>query len=266
MKLAFISDVHFGSTDQAAWRLAMRLIRKMNIDTMFLGGDLVDFHPVSSYPKDPATMMGLQSELDTAFEELSNLRQMFPSARFFFKAGNHEDRLQRYLFSRAAELSGLRNLTLPSLLRLDELGCEFIAQDQPYKIGELFLVHGHEVRCGSVYPARGLYQKLNVNLLAGHFHRFGQYMDRSLDGKTRGAWINGTLQRLDPGYTFLNNWSQGFTTVDFTKTGRFKVEQYAFFREKGRVCYVLNGKLMYEKCRPGEDPEPVRQFNLEQVG
>lgn len=260
MRLAFLSDVHFGSTDAAAWRLTLRLLRRMSIDTIFLGGDLIDFHSVSSYSKDPVTMMSLQGELDIAFEELSKLRQMFPSAKMFFKAGNHEDRLQRYLFSRAAELSGLRNLTLTSLVKLDELDCQFIAQDKPHKIGELYLIHGHEQKCGSVYPARNMYQKLNVNLLMGHFHRFGQYMDRSLDGKTRGAWVNGTLQRLDPGYTFINNWSQGFTIAEFTKSGRFNVEQYAFFREKGRVCYVLNGRLVSEKCRADEDPKPVEEY------
>jgi hypothetical protein len=232
----------------------------MNIDTVFLGGDLVDFHPVSSYSKDPATTLCLQQELDTAFDELSKLRQLFPRACFYFKEGNHENRLQRYLFSKAAELSGLRNLTLPSLLRLDELDCEFISSEEPFKVGELFLIHGHEQRVGSVFPARNLYMKLNVNILCGHFHRFGQYMDRSLDGKTRGVWVNGTLQRLDPGYTFLNNWTQGFTIVEFTRSGRFNVEQFAFFREKGQIRYVLNGRLISEKCGTDEAPKPIRQY------
>jgi hypothetical protein len=245
--VAFLSDIHFGSTDPAAWRLTLRLLKKIQPHVVFIGGDIIDMAPVSKYLKEPRVALGLQEELDIAFAELSGLRQLLPSAIFYYKAGNHEERLQKYLFSKAAELSPLRAMRLENLLRLDELDMSFIEGQEAFRIGELHFIHGHEVKCGSVYPARNVFLKLGVNVILGHWHKAGQYMDKTLDGKCRGAWVNSCLETFDPGYTFLNSWTHGFHVIEFTRSGRFKVEPFTFFQDKSRECFVYNGKLMSER-------------------
>jgi hypothetical protein len=258
----FLSDVHFPDHDPAAWRLCRRLFRMIRPDIFFWGGDIFDFKAPAKYEKAPEDELTLQQEIDIGFANMLEVRREFGNSIWYFKEGNHERRLRKYLFSKAAALSPLRCLGLPNLLRLDELDCAFIDNDEKFKIGELHHLHGNEEKVGSVYPARNLYLRLGVNLICGHFHRAGHYHDRSMDDKDHGVWVNSTLQRCDPTYAFHTQWTHGFHVIEYTRRGRFHVEPITFFREKGRVCYVYNGRQMSERYQEGEGPAPVRKHRL----
>jgi UDP-2,3-diacylglucosamine pyrophosphatase LpxH len=256
---AFLSDIHFPVHEQATWNLTLRLLKKINPDVIFLGGDIFDMLPIGSYLKSPEKAIRLQEDLDIGIAELRRLRQSFPSAKIYFKCGNHETRLTRFLFSRAAELAGLRKLHLRSLLDLDELDIEFIDNDEQFKIGELWHMHGNEIPVGSVYPARNLYLKVGVNVIFGHFHRESKYLDRAMDKKSRGAWGNSCMQTFDPEYLFHNQWTHGFHIVEYNRYGRFRVEPFTFFQEHAKECFVYQGKLMLE---PMSEPKKVREHKL----
>jgi UDP-2,3-diacylglucosamine pyrophosphatase LpxH len=260
--VAFLSDIHYPDEDPAAWRLTLRLLRKIQPTIFFWGGDIFDFESPSSYVKDPVKLLTLQEDLDIGFSRMLEVRRVLPNAVWYFKEGNHEQRLKKFLFTKAAELSPLRCLQLQNLLRLDELECAFIDNDEKFKIGELFFMHGNEERVGSVYPARNLYFRLGVNLICGHFHRKSDYGNYSLDRKDHGVWVNSCLQRRDPKYAFHTQWTHGFHVIEFSKNGRFHVEPFTYFRDKGRVCYVWNGKLLSEKYLEGEAPARVREHRL----
>lgn len=258
----FVSDVHFPDHDPAAWRLALRLWKIINPTLFWWGGDIFDFTSPSSYLKDPAHLLDLQSDLDIGFAKMLEVRNMFPNSVWYAKEGNHEQRLKKFLFSRAAELSPLRCLRLENLLRLNELDCQFVANEEHFKIGEMYFLHGNEERVGSVFPARNMYQRLGTNAILGHFHRQGHYQHRTMGGKVHGVWVNSCLQNLEVPYAWHTQWSQGFTIITFTKSGKFNVEPITFFREKGRVCYVHQGKLMVERYKASEQPEPIREHRL----
>lgn len=257
---AFISDVHFPVHEPATWNLTTRLLKIIRPDIIFLGGDIIDCHSVSKYPKKPESMFTLQEEIDTTFEALSGLRKSFPGATIYFKEGNHEQRLTKYLHSRAAELSPLRGLMLQNLLKLDDLGIQWIPNEEKFKIGELFHMHGNEVPVGSVYPARNLYLKLGVNVIFGHYHRKSEYLDRAMDGKAHGAWGNSCMETFQPEYTFHNQWTHGFHLVEYSRYGRFRVEPFTFFQQGRMECFIYKGKTMTEKLQTSI--APVREHRL----
>ncbi len=257
---AFLSDVHFPVHEPATWNLTLRLLKKIQPSIIFLGGDILDGHAASKYPKDPAYPHTLQDEIDVTFRELSRLRQMFPGATIYFKEGNHELRIPKYTHSNAAAFSHLKGILLPNLLKLDDLDIQWIPNQEKFKIGELWHMHGNEVPVGSVYPARNLYLKLGVNVIFGHYHRSSQYLDRALDGKTHGAWGNSCMETFQPEYTFHNIWTHGFIVVEYSRYGRFRVEPMNFFQQGKMECFVYEGKTMVEKI--GASIAPVREHKL----
>lgn len=240
----FCSDVHFPYQDKQAWELFLSLAEEIKPDVVHLGGDIQDFYQVTSFVTDPSMRMGFQDEFDCTFKELSRLRKITPNAQWEYKEGNHELRLQKYLFTKAAELSGLRNLALPELLRLKELECKFIPNHQKHKRGHLHHLHGNEERVGGTYPARTMYLRLQANVIFGHHHRIDRFVHRNLGGESRGAWANGCLCLLTPDYMFHPQWNQGFSIIEYSHSGLFNVQQVEFFRHKGDLIAIFNGRLV----------------------
>jgi hypothetical protein len=244
---AFLSDIHFPAHEVATWNLTLRLLKKINPHVIWLGGDIFDMLPVASYAKDPQKALRLQEDLDIGSVQLRRLRRAFPRSTIYFKEGNHETRLTRFLLSRAAELTGLRKLQLKHLLDLDDLDIQWIGNEEQFRIGELWHMHGNEIPVGSVYPARNLYLKIGVNVIFGHYHRESKYLDRAMDKKSHGAWGNSCMQTFDPEYLFHNQWTHGFHVIEYNRFGRFRVEPFTFFQLGQRECFVYQGKLMAEK-------------------
>src|SRR2546425_4815917 len=145
----YFSDIHFPYEDKIAWALAKQVLTALKPDVLFLGGDIVDFYPVSSFDKDPARKQDLQKELDQTSAELTELHTAAPNAEVFYQEGNHENRLQRYLWKRAEELAPLRSLALPELLSFKKLDITWIPQGQVKRIGHLNHIHGTEIAGGS---------------------------------------------------------------------------------------------------------------------
>ncbi len=257
---AFLSDVHFPVHEQATWNLSLRLCKKINPDIIFLGGDIMDNHVVSKYGHDPAYPFTIQDEIDVTICELTRLRRMFPRATIYYKEGNHEQRITKYTHSNAASLSSIKGIRLPALLKLDDLNIQWIPNEEKFKIGELWHMHGNEVSVGSVYPARNMYIKLGVNVIFGHYHRQSEYRDRALDGKTHGAWGNSCMQTFDPEYTFHNQWTHGLHVIEYSNSGHFRVEPMTFFQRGKMECFIYDGKTMMEKLH--SSIAPVREHKL----
>jgi hypothetical protein len=130
-------------------------------------------------------------------------------------------------------LYGLPSLTVPKLLELDQLGIEYLSNierlthgEQPFKLGKLFVLHGHEIKMSleGVNLARTMYLKSHNNVVFGHHHQSQQFTFKKLDGKHEGSWMVGCLCQLSEPYQPMNNWIHGFATVRFNpSTGYFKV-------------------------------------------
>src|SRR4051794_20389338 len=93
-------DLHCPFEDRRATELAFHAMNAVEPDIVVVIGDWVDCFAVSHWSKDPRRAFGLEEELNLAGEYLDRIPA---SARRIYIAGNHEDRLQRYLQDKAPE-------------------------------------------------------------------------------------------------------------------------------------------------------------------
>lgn len=99
-----------------------------------------------------------------------------------------------------------------------------------------------EVRAGGSHPAFTLFNKLKSNLIFGHFHRAGSHTFRDFAGKTYGAWAAGCLCDLRPTYAAYNQWTHGFALIEYSKSGRFSVEQVPILKTGRTAECMWRGK------------------------
>lgn len=234
-----VNDQHFPFQDPVAISLSTEFIRSSKPDAIDVLGDLLDFYGLSRFDKDPGRTGSLQEEIDEAGEYLAELRRAAPRAEIRYSLGNHENRLQKYIWQNSAELASLKTLSLPSLLSLDKLKIQCHDDLHPYHVGPLLFVHGTMARKHSGASAKAHYDRFGCPVIHGHCHRLGAYYHRVWDTQ-HGAWENGCLCSIDPHYALKPDWQQGFSVIYFDGD-RFVVEQVAIINGS----YVWHGDEYY---------------------
>jgi len=207
--IAALGDLHVPHHSQEAWDVSLKVVEDLQPDIIALMGDMIDFYQVSRYLKDPSRQFQLQDDIDLTYEAIAQVREAAPRARIHYIEGNHEDRLKRYLLTRAPELYCLRAITVPELLRLSDFN---ITYDTSVDVDGVNLTHGHIVRKYSGYTAKAMAEEYGT-VVFGHTHRLGIYHKRDGRGEVT-AVENGCLCQLNPEYiTGVANWQQGFTVI-----------------------------------------------------
>jgi hypothetical protein len=196
-------------------------------------GDLIDFYAISRFSRDPARVLKLQEELDEGVLVLENIRKHAPKAKMTFLRGNHEDRLKKYLWANAQELSGLRALRLEELLQFDRLKISYNDKNQ-IKYRGIIIKHGSIVRKFAGYTAKGEFEKNGMSGVSGHSHRLAQY--RHTNELDNFIWTEaGCLCKLDADYLegCVANWQQGFAIGYFKENSkRFLIETVPIVSQK----------------------------------
>lgn len=222
-KAVVVNDMHAPFHDSQAINASLKACRIVKPDEIIIAGDLVDFYLLSKFDKNPARKHTLQDELDEGMKILERYRRACPKAKITYLEGNHEARLQKYVW-RHPELYNIRNLKMNSLMELDRLGIKYVPNNKYYKIKNgLVVTHGDMVRKHSGYTAKGFLENLGVSVLFGHTHRGGTHHKTDLSG-SRTAYENFCLCDLNPEYVNNPNWQQGFSVVTVTDKDFF-VEQ-----------------------------------------
>ena len=210
-KTAVFSDIHLGIHDKAALIAAIQYAKQDRVENIILNGDILDAAQISGYPKHPDAPKFL-NELEFTKQFLEGLRSEFKDQNIYFKIGNHEDRLERYLMQNADALAGL--IDFRKLLKLDDLGIRFVESTQFMKVENTYIVHGHEMKVsGGVNPARALILKAAANVVMGHVHRTSFASIKSLDGKFYKAYTMGCLCKLRQAYMPHSNSNHGFAII-----------------------------------------------------
>ena len=239
----FLTDCHFPGEDPQVWALELAVAKYFQPDLVWLNGDIIDFGSISRFRTSPRSKLDIAGHLDHARTRLQGLRKQVPDAEMVFLEGNHDLRLQTYLWDKAPELSELPNLELPSLLELKTLGCSFFRNGTKCRVGELYHLHGNEVATGYTYPARNMLAKINCNVIFGHVHRFSVAHQRDLRGSTRVAWSIGCTQRLTVDYDFhTGSWTNGFALVEYIPSGLFHITPVEVFRDGKALQCIVYGK------------------------
>lgn len=242
-KIGIISDVHWPFHDlkrdsagnfYGAYITAIEWLREQNIGTLLLNGDMLDCFNLSNHEK-LESKRSWKWELDVSRVMVKHLREFFgDKVRIVYREGNHEERLKRYLASKAKELEG--SIWLDELLQLRAHGIEWVQNRDKIVAGKLYIDHGHEwFGGGGVNPARNYRMKAVDNVLVGHVHKTSTDLFRKpLDGSFIAGWSVGCLCDLNPRYAPRNNWNHGVALVELEGDGTFTVHNKVILQGKVR--------------------------------
>jgi len=242
-KIAFPTDEHHPYQDNKAIEVALQIVADFNPDEIVVGSDGMDFYSVSKFSKDPDRLKGrkMQDEIDSWRAAQRKWLDAAPIAKRHYITGNHEDRLEKYLWDHP-ELHGLDALKLPNLLGFGDLGLTEI-EDEIVFGNKLVIKHGSIVRKQSAYTARGELEgeMYSISTLTGHTHRGGTHMATSRSGVVQ-AVEGFCLCDMNPKYIKGRpNWQQGIVLATVSDIG-VHFEPVPFFRKRNRVHAIWRGK------------------------
>lgn len=244
--------------DERAMAAALQLVKHLKPEVVINLGDFLDLATFGTFEQEPAFALTTQAAIDRGHRFLAEQRAAAPTADIRLIEGNHDRRLQKSIIKNAQAAFGLRRanipeswpvLSVPHLLRLDELGVEYV---EGYPAGITWInenvacIHGHKVRsAGST--AAAVVDDERVSTIFGHVHRIEMQHKtrRTKDGPRHSfAATPGCLCRLDGAVPStksstdskgrpvgsVENWQQGVGVVTFEPgDGRFALELVAIY-------------------------------------
>lgn len=236
--------------DEKATQIALAVIRDVQPARIVCVGDNLDLPEMGKYLTTPAYQRTTQAAIDRATTFCAEMRAAAPDAKIVWLAGNHEERMPKYLLMNAAAAYGLRKgntpdswpvLSIPYLCRMDEFGVEYRpgypASD--FWINEkLRVIHGDRVK-SSGSTAHVYLNNEKTSVIYGHIHRIETAFKTREDyegPKTIMAASPGCLARIDGAIpstkggvdldgrplTRHENWQQGLGVVTYEEDGNHR--------------------------------------------
>lgn len=222
MLVAAVPDIHVPFHDDYVCRMVGDFLREIHPDALVFLGDYLDFYGLSNFKKDPDRIGRLQEEIDEGWDLLDDMTYKLTRDRHY-TMGNHCDRLRRYLWENAPELSNLDALTFDNLLRLKDNHFEVYDYGETVSFGDVNFAHGHRVSKHSGRTAQFHIEEYGTSVVVGHSHRQGVYKLRNL-GQDITAIEAGHLTNSDPEYKKqpVPNWQKGLCLIWIDdETGEF---------------------------------------------
>lgn len=239
--------------DEAAIDIAMQIMEFERPDLAIWLGDFLDLAPMGRFRIEPEMALTVQPAIDYAYGLLARTVALTRGGDVRLIEGNHDKRLTTYVIDNAMAAYGLRRgaktnewpvLSVPHLLRLDELDVQYVdgyPNGATYINDHLAAIHGVKTDLSS------LVNDERVSVVQGHMHRIGSvYKTRNSRGRARfsGAFSPGCLCRIDGAVPSMKssitvrgvparhfeNWQQGVMVVRYQPgDGRFAVEMVPIF-------------------------------------
>lgn len=204
-------------------------------------GDFLDCYTLSRFDTNPQRKVNFQTEVDQGRAILEQI--IFgtsPPRDIRYSEGNHEDRLRKVLWGNCKALAGLRNLTIPEILGLDDLNIQWHSIENPYKIGDLWYTHGDLLRHQAGMSARAKSDAMNCSVMIGHTHRQGSCPKTSPNG-TLYAYECGHMadqSQLDYARS-IYNWQLGWAEVTFYRDNNTHHVDFYRVVDRGRERMVI---------------------------
>jgi len=254
--------------DEKALDITLVVIREHDPKLIVCVGDNLDLPEMGKYLTYPAYAQTTQASIDRAALFCAQMRAAAPNAKIVWLAGNHEERMPKYLLVNAGAAYGLRKgntpkswpvLSIPYLCRMDEYGVEYrpgYPSSDVWINKKLRVIHGDKVRSNGS-TAHMYLDSEKTSVIFGHIHRIEQAFKTREDyegSRTIMAASPGCLARIDgaipstkqgvdlDGRPLIRyeNWQQGLAIVKYEEKGkhRFSYENIAIY--DGWAMY--NGK------------------------
>jgi predicted phosphodiesterase len=237
-----IPDTHRPYHDEKAVKLMLKVAKDRKFDGVVILGDYGDFYGVSSHDKDPNRANRLDEELASINEGLDELDALKFKHKIFV-AGNHEDRMERYLKTKAPELFNM--VKVKQLLKLQERGWKYVPYKDHTEIGKLFVTH--DTGTAGAYAHYKAQADFQSNVVIAHTHRIGYAVIGNARGRPHvGAMLGwlGDVNEVDYMHRVkaLKDWALGFGIAYIEPNGHAHVQPVPIIDYK---C-VVEGKLY--KC------------------
>jgi len=232
-KIAVFSDIHFPFHSMQALTSALDYTKKEKPDCILLNGDVLDAFQLSRFVRDPKKRH-FAEELNMFKEFFHILNKTFPKAKIVFKLGNHEERYEHFLWTKAKELEGVDEFKLENIIKARAEGIDVIGEKRIIQAAGLNIIHGHEFASGFFSPvniARGLYLRGKTSAMQGHNHQTSEHTEPDMNGKITTTWSVGCLCELHPAYAPINKWNHGVAIVE-TDNGSFEVRNKRIYKGK----------------------------------
>lgn len=222
-KIGILSDIHFPYHDLQALTCAIKHLKEQEIDCLYLNGDIQDFYSISRHEKDK-DMRDFKREVDMNRDFLQKLRDIFRNIPIYYKLGNHENRFARALNVEAEEFAQISDLQFDIFFRLDKLKIEMVHEWQGMEMGDLLVLHGHELQgAGGINPSQNLFNKTICNTLIGHVHRTSTTQKKTAFKQFINTYSTGCLTLLSPKYMPFSMHTHGFAIVEI-ENGKSSVQ------------------------------------------
>ena len=251
--------------DEKALSICVSMIKDIQPELVVLVGDNLDLPEMGKYVTYPAYAQTTQASIDRATMFCAQLRNAAPHAKIIWLAGNHEERMPKYIVQNATAAYGLRKgnapdswpvLSVPYLCRMEEYGIEYrpgYPAADFWINKKLRIIHGDRVK-SSGSTAHVYLNNEKTSVIYGHIHRIETaYKTREdFDGpRTIMAASPGCLARIDGAIpstkggvdldgrplTRHENWQQGMGVVMYEDSGEHKFSY--------EVAPIYNGWAMF---------------------
>lgn len=236
--------------DEAAMDVAVQIISYLEetdrVDWVVNLGDFLDLAAQGKYEQEAGFAGTTQEALNRGHLFLQQQRAAAgPKADIVLVEGNHDRRMEKFILANSAAAWGLKRanmdelpvMSIPYLLRLDEIGVEYI---DAYPAGAYWLtpklraIHGTKARSNGSTAAAYTNADPHISTIFGHSHRL-EIQSRTVfdrDGAIRTVAVSpGCLCRIDGAVPSVNgsthvdgspakhyeNWQQGIVVVTITE-------------------------------------------------
>ena len=217
-----MSDFHVPFQDPEAIKPAFDFVGEMQPEQLVID-EVIDFYSISKFCKDPKRKLNLQKDLDSAAKILKRIRCILPNTRIIMVESNHDERLTKYLNSKAEELSQLRALKFESLMGLKALEIEYKVD---YIHKHVLFKHGDMVKTRSGDTANAELSKEGVSGVTGHTHRLAMIYKTLRGGAF--VWVEGGCLCKIKNIEYIDgtaNWQQGISMFTFERySNHFRAE------------------------------------------
>ena len=170
LRLAFIiPDTHAPYHHVKANKLVQLIANDLQPDEIVFLGDVADYYAVNSHGRHPGLLHTLVEEIDQVNKFIDGWDKC-PGKKVYL-IGNHENRLERFIYHRCPELFQVTEID--KLMRLNERGWRFI----DYGPNQIYSVLGSKLKARhepSGTTAKLSAQKSGCSLVYGHIHRIEQ--------------------------------------------------------------------------------------------
>ena len=239
-RILSLFDVHVPDADAFAFKAVLDFARDKQPDHIVIGGDFLELESCSQHGGNP-NPRALVDEIKAGRKALQRLRDACPDAALTYLEGNHETRLNRIVSASIPSFDGA--LTVPNLLELDTLGCEWIPFRKLWTPtidgtpGKLSYTHGE---WSSMHHAKKHLDAYGVSVRYGHTHRPQTTTRGFADGRVLMSIGSPCLRTLAPSWAGPHNgWLHGFGWDEFFADGRFTASNIVMADR----CFAWRGKV-----------------------